>query len=161
MSDTLHRAELEFLMLGTKLGEGMSRSVYVYKDPAHWGRMRSDHALAYLDDESQLVIKVEKPGGQYQNVQEWSVWEYVKAEPAMKKWFAPCVAISPCGLYLIQHRVEPIRKAEMPKFLPAFLQDVVRDNLGKYDGRVVCCDYGMGVAAVRTASRRMKRVRPQ
>lgn len=163
MSDALHRSELEFLMLGNKIGEGVSRKVYVMNDPRGWGWSLETTVPAHLDglsDEagSPFVIKVEEPGGRFQNVQEWAVWTWVRGSP-MAKWFAPCVAISPCGLYLIQHRVEPLRPKDRPKLLPEFLVDVHRHNLGLYDGRVVCCDYGTGVAAIRTASRKMQRIK--
>lgn len=158
MQDALHRSELEFLMLGTKLGEGVSRTVYVLKDPYQWGRDRVHESPLNLEVRSPYVVKVERATGRFQNVQEWSVWEWARGVPSLKKWLAPCISISPCGLYLIQQRVEPIRTKELPKRLPKFLIDTHRDNLGILNGRVVCCDYGCGVAAIRSASRRLTNV---
>lgn len=151
---------LQALCLGTKRGEGLSRIVYDWIEPQSWMRDQNNGVLEYDDERVDYVVKVQKNSHDlyFQNVQEWSVWQWVKAKP-MAKWFAPCVAISPCGRYLIQRKCDPLRKAEMPKRLPAFLVDNRLENLGLFQGRVVCCDYGFGVAAIRTADKRLIKVR--
>lgn len=160
MSDALHRSELEFLMLGKKIGKGTSRSVYVLNDPYSWAieHKGGPFSREETDRRSPFVVKVEKPGGSHQNHAEWLIWSHVETTP-LAKWLAPCISISPCGLYLIQARVDPLRTKEIPTHLPAFLQDVTRDNLGWLDGRIVCCDYGWGVGALTKASLRMRKVR--
>ncbi|WP_414461814.1 hypothetical protein [Hyphomicrobium sp. DY-1] len=159
MSDALHRSEMEFLLFGKRLGAGLSRTVYELNDPSCWGRHKDTGAPMIDPLSSKRVIKVEKPGGMFQNVQEWTVWEWARGTP-MAKWFAPCISISPCGLYLIQDKVEPLRRKDWPKKLPAFLQDVEPENFGLLNGKVVACDYGCGVAAIRSANKRMMNVKP-
>lgn len=152
--------ELWALMTGDKLGEGLSREVYDYLTPECWSDDRNEDGSAlYLGDRVSHVLKVEKDGGLFQNVQEWSVWTMVRNRPALAKWFAPCRCISPCGKYLVMAKCEPLRKKDMPKKLPAFLVDVRPENLGMYQGRIVACDYGCGFALIRTASKRMVNVR--
>ncbi len=108
MSDALHRSELEFLLIGKKIGEGLSRAVYEFNDPNCWGRHIDTGAPMIASRSSKYVIKVEKPGGMFQNVQEWTVWHWVNGTP-LAKWFAPCISISPCGLYLVQERTALLR----------------------------------------------------
>lgn len=143
MGNYTRRKELQSLFLGEQIGEGMSRKVYEYHDPLTGAVDR-----AVVKYEGQLVA------GHFQNVAEWEIWEWVRATP-MQKWFAPCYAISPCGLYLIQARVDPLRRKEWPKKLPAFLGDLKTENFGMLEGRVVACDYGTGISAIRSSGKRM------
>lgn len=131
-----HFHELLSVVRGDKLGEGVARKVY-----------------AVLLNDS-LVIKVESASRSFQNVAEWEVWDWVKSDTSLARWFAPCRNISACGLYLIQDRCEPIRDSERPKTLPAFLCDLKRENFGLLNGKVVCCDYGMILSMVRYWSRK-------
>lgn len=121
-SKTVTRDFME-LFLGRKLGQGMSRSVYVCRQ----------------DEEH--VLKIELSAGRFQNVIEWEVWETVK-ETKYKKWFAPCVAISPCGTILIQKRAEQLPKNQYPKKIPAFFRDIKYQNFGMINKQFVCLDYG-------------------
>lgn len=111
------------LFLGKRLGGGMSRQVYL---------CRQDHTA---------VIKVEAQSGRFQNVLEWEVWQTVK-ETKLKKYFAPCIAISDCGTILIQKRADPLRKEEYPKKIPVFFGDTKYQNFGKIGKQFVCIDYG-------------------
>lgn len=155
MSNRLRRRELEGLFLGQKVGEGMSRSVYLLNEPDTWGRHKLTGGALPSPSSAKFVVKVEDPKqGMFQNVSEWQVWEYVRSTP-MEKWFAPCKAISPCGLYLIQSRVEPLRKADLPAKMPAFLSDLKRENFGMLGKRLVCSDYGLVIYAIRSASKRL------
>lgn len=121
---------------GEWIGRGAGREVWTFApDPAY-------------------VIKFETATKSFQNVAEWSTWDWVRATP-FEKWFAPCKSISACGTILIQRRVEPIRDAERPKRLPAFLCDLKRENFGMLDGRVVCADYGMIPSSIRHQSRKL------
>ena len=129
--------ELRSVALGDLLGEGLSRKVYVCKLNSHY------------------VVKIEAGGGSFQNIAEWDTWSWLSTEPAMARWLAPCEFISTCGMMLIQRRVEPIRRGELPKKLPAFLTDIKLDNFGMLHGKVVCCDYGTIGASVRRAPKRM------
>lgn len=143
MGNSLRRKELKSLFLGKKIGEGMSRKVYQYTDP-----LTGSFDRAVVKYEGRFV------DGHFQNVAEWEIWTWVRGTP-MQKWFAPCYAISPCGLYLVQARVDPLRSKEWPKRLPSFLTDLKPENFGMFEGRVVACDYGTGVSAIRSSGARM------
>lgn len=108
---------------GEPLGEGIGRHVFVYGlDPS-------------------MVIKVEMASHSFQNIIEWETWNQAqgtKSEP----WLAPCRRISPCGIFLIQDRVEPLRPEFEDTPVPRFLTDFKRSNYGILNGRLVCCDYG-------------------
>lgn len=116
--------DLASLVLGTKLGSGMSRDVY---------ECRLDNAF---------VVKVENASQDFQNVIEWEIWNNVRYLPNVAKWFAPCQFISPNGIFLIQRRVEKGQARQYPKKVPYFFRDTKYDNFGFLDGRFVCCDYG-------------------
>ena len=115
--------DLCHLFLGERIGSGMSRTVYAHgADPS-------------------LVVKHESGGGSFQNVLEWTVWEAVKDSP-MARWFAPCVSISPNGLFLVQKRATFPPRDEYPEKVPAFFTDLKYGNFGRIDGQFVCVDYG-------------------
>ena len=132
---TLSRDLLD-LIKGDRLGEGSARQVFRY---------------ALHDD---LVVKFETGAASFQNAVEWELWGWAKDTP-MERWLAPCRRISACGTILIQDRCEPLPKRLIPKKLPAFLNDTKVENFGVLKGRVVCCDYGIAIAAIRRSSRRM------
>lgn len=106
---TIMGKDLFNFITGKNLGEGIGRTVYecnLIKD---------------------TVIKIERSG--FQNIREWEIWDEVK-ETKYAKWFAPCIYISPCGIYLIQKKTEKIPKSEYPEKVPAFLFDKKYDNYG-------------------------------
>lgn len=114
--------DLAHLLLGEGIGYGQNRSVW---------------ALTFNPE---LVIKLEG-GSDFQNIMEWNIWKGVKGTK-LEKWFAPCVAISPNGIWLVQKRITfPPRSAYPPK-LPAFLGDLKYANYGKFGKQWVACDYG-------------------
>lgn len=138
MSKTLLAREYRSILCGQQLGYGMSRVVYENKlDPT-------------------TVVKVETAARRFQNVKEWETWQ--EFQYGLGKFLAPCVAISACGLILIQKRVEPLRKSEAPEKMPAFLTDFKLSNYGLYENRVVCCDYGTNLAISTGTSARMTNV---
>jgi hypothetical protein len=110
------------LFLGAEIGSGMSRQVYEFN----------------LD--KTMVVKHET-GDAFQNMIEWEIWKAVQETP-MKKWFAPCHAISPNGQFLIQSRVEQIPRKQYPKKIPDFFHDTKYQNFGMLNGKFVCFDYG-------------------
>lgn len=115
------------LFCGDKLGEGVGRSVFECKiDPT-------------------LVVKVEKdPGTLFQNVHEYRMWEESQFYKKVADWLAPCVAVSTHGLVLLQKRVEPVPRDQLPEKLPSFLvRDLKPSHFGMYEGRLVCCDYAL------------------
>jgi hypothetical protein len=134
---TLSR-DLFDLVTGEKLGEGTARQVF-----------------AYAMDEK-LAIKFEGGRGSFQNVSEWELWSWVGGTK-MAKWFAPCRHISACGTILLQDRCEPIQLKQLPKRLPSYLADLKKENFGMLNGRVVCCDYGMALSAIRSVPKRMQK----
>ena len=128
LSDFVGRRSEEFLafMLGERLGTGQYRVVY----QANW--------------DPDLVVKIEHYASErvFSNVCEWTIWNELKAFGKPRKWLAPCHFISQDGNFLVQRKVEPLTKPEqMPKKIPAFLQDCHLGNFGLYEGRVVCHDY--------------------
>ena len=125
------------LLCGNKLGAGISREVY---------------SSEILED---CVIKIEENAGYFQNIAEWTVWDIVK-DTKHAKWFAPCVAISPCGSVLVQKRTTASLK--YPKKLPGFLDDTSTANYGTYDGRFVCHDYGWGMIIKEGLNSKLKTV---
>lgn len=120
--------EIESLLCGAILGEGLSRRVY----------------------QSQLnenrVIKFERRGF-YQNIVEWETWYRVRGTK-LEKWFAPCYALSAHGMYLEQAKVERLHKRGLPLKVPAVIADCKAANFGLFEDRVVCCDYGASLARV-------------
>jgi hypothetical protein len=122
MTNTLMYEDLRGLLLGEKLGEGVYRKVSVFRP------------------DKRLVIKVAEEDP-HPNVIEYRIWEELM-DTKVAKWFAPCVAISTCGLFLLQKRVEMHPKSEYPKMVPHFFTDCKYSNFGWLDGKFVCCDYG-------------------
>lgn len=112
------------LLVDDRLGEGSDRVVYDFLwDPT-------------------LVMKIAKDDPS-QNITEWQIWEAVQGTKKAE-WLAPCVRLTTCGRVLLQKRVEPLRRAEFPKKLPSFIvHDLHISHFGWYEGRIVCCDYGI------------------
>ena len=92
-----------------------------------------------------LVVKIEKdPANMFQNAHEYRAWTETQTYKAAADWLAPCVAISTHGLVLLQKRVEPVPRDQLPAKLPSFLvRDLKQSHFGMYEGRLVCCDYAM------------------
>ena len=125
------------LLCGWQLGGGMSRTVY---------------SCNLLPDS---VVKVEERGGNFQNIVEWETWSRVR-DTKFAKWFAPCSWISPTGAVLIMARTSP---AELyPSEMPAFFCDFKRENYGRYNGCLVCHDYGTNMLFEFGMTKRMKKV---
>jgi len=115
--------ELSYFMFATKLGQGMSREVFLHPhDPTK-------------------VIKIENSCEHFQNVKEWEFWNVHKLNKNVSKWLAPCHYISDSGTFLIMDKTEVLPKNKIPKLLPGFLTDHKPENFGLLNGRVVCHDY--------------------
>ena len=130
-------------ILGQRLGNGISREVYVYRG-----------------NES-FVIKVEVDATDlFQNVLEYRFWQDSQGCKELTKWLAPCIRISPHGNYMIQERTMPVSIAELRrkhKRVPIFLHDLKDTNWGRLgNGRIVCHDYGThgAVQAMRAATKK-------
>lgn len=122
MKDRFAFEEAFNILCGDLIGEGCYRKVFACKvDPA-------------------LVVKVETNTQEFANVNEYQLWQNY-GDAAIAKWLAPCVSLSPYGRVLLQKRCEPIRNAELPGKIPAFLTDHKLENFGMLDGRIVCFDY--------------------
>jgi hypothetical protein len=117
--------DLYEIFVGDKISSGSARTVFAHR----------------MDDS--LVIKFETAAQSFQNVMEWEFWQDVQFIPAVAKWLAPCVSISPCGCVLIQQRVRPVRQDELPKQIPTFLTDTKVQNFGRFEKRIVACDYAL------------------
>lgn len=113
------------LLCGAQLGQGIARQVFT---------------CAY--DET-LVVKVERDPHRFQNVREYSFWQECQFYRKVADWLAPCVWISPRGAVMLQRRVEPVPKAQLPPQLPAWMRDIKPEHFGLFEGRLVCCDYAL------------------
>lgn len=125
------------LICGEYLGSGIGRQVYV------------------CAINPKLVIKFESTSHSFQNVKEWEVWQAVSEVEHVKRWFAPCEMISPCGAVLIQRRTTECYN--FPERMPAFLCDFKSENYGILDGRLVCHDYGMHLMLENGMTKRMRK----
>lgn len=128
LADLAHGSLLDLarVICGNELGSGIARTAFVCRiDPTK-------------------VVKIENAAGSFQNVKEWEIWQALRWSD-QKKWLAPCVEISPCGMVLIQARTETPPRSRMPKRVPRWMTDFKRENWGLYQGRVVCHDYGVNV----------------
>lgn len=121
MNEQTQYKDLKDLLFEKVIGVGIHRKVGVFKP-----------------DES-LVIKcaTECPNI---NILEEEIWQMVK-DTNIAKWFAPCVSISPCGMFLLQKRAEMKPKSEYPREVPSFFGDMKYSNYGWIDGQFVCVDY--------------------
>lgn len=118
--DALH------LLIGEQIGEGLHRTV---------------HECGVSKD---YVVKIEKGGnGVFANSHEFALWEQVAGHD-LQRWFAPCIAVSPCGVCLVQAKTEPIKDTELPSNIPWFFTDLKKENWGRRkDGQIVCHDYAI------------------
>lgn len=129
------------MLCGEFIGSGMSREVWsLVTDPTK-------------------VVKVEPNAGYFQNICEWETWQTLEHKP-QGKFLAPCYHISPCGIVLIQARVDPLPRNRRVTKLPDFLSDFKASNYGIFKGRVVCADYGTNLLMERGAERSRMR-KPQ
>lgn len=85
------------------------------------------------------VFKIETDGD-WMNIMEAKLWNFVKYTPDLAKWFAPVRFISEDGKILIMDKVD-VNKKKYPKKIPAFFTDLKMSNFGWIGDRFVCCDY--------------------
>lgn len=136
------RTELHKFMVGSRLGVGEHRKVYVFEH-----------------DPETYVIKRQRHAGQFHNVAEWEAWSFYRGTP-LAEWFAPCHSISPSGEYLLMRRTWPMPPQYLPERVPAIFTDLKASNWGllrEPDGstRPVCHDYGI---MIMPQNNRLKRV---
>lgn len=129
------------LLCGRLVGRGSTRDVFECN-------IRKD-----------VVIKVESEEirSRFQNIQEWMVWGRI-AGTEFEKWFAPVLEISPNGRCLMMARTEILGQAELPDRMPAFFTDFKRQNFGRYQGRIVCHDYGSNLLMEVGMTKKMRKV---
>ena len=134
-----HPVEADFVNMfcGEQLGSGVSRDTF---------RARLDPTC---------VIKIEKENC-FQNVIEHETWDRIKYTE-LAKWFAPVVAISPCGRVLMQKYAKDL--IVPPERLPAFFTDFSRENYGLIGKQVVARDYGFHLMLEKGMTNRMRKVR--
>lgn len=125
------------MILGAEIGIGQYRRVWSCE----------------LNDER--VFKVETGDCDFSNVQEWDVWQRIK-DTKLARWFAPCYAIGPCGVWLLQHRTTALDPHHLPKRVPAFFTDLKLSNWGRIGDRVVCHDYGNNLLMENGMTSRMR-----
>ena len=126
------------MVFGERLGFGCYRIVYDYKpDPS-------------------CVIKVEADAGDFCNALEWDIWKRVE-HTDLAKWFAPCVSISPNGVYMVQKKTKPWSK-KLPEKLPNFFTDTKPSNFGEYKGKLAFHDYATNLLMEKGMTKRMKKI---
>lgn len=119
------------LVAGDLIGEGVYRRVFnCALDPS-------------------LVIKVETTTGNFANVAEWNTWTNWQHCLSVADWLAPCVSISPNGLFMLQRKTTPLNMDRLPSHLPRFLTDRKTSNYGMLGKRVVCHDYAYTVMTMK------------
>lgn len=117
-------SEMANLLLGKVLGMGESRIVY---------------DCPILPD---CVVKVEVGSRRFDNIFEHEVWTNYEYDDKLCDWLAPVVSISPCGIYLIQKKTEPVRSlSDLPRKIPRFFSDTKKENWGWFEDRIVAHDY--------------------
>lgn len=117
--------ELEGIIIGKLLGEGIHRCVY-----------------DFLPDPTKVIKVAKLEEGRGMNLQEYKLWQDFQGTPLVK-WFAPVHDVSAAGKYLIQDKLESLPKEKYPKKIPAFFQDTKYKNFGWHPKlKFVCCDYG-------------------
>lgn len=111
------------MCLGEKLGEGQYRIVFDF------------HLIP------DTVCKYDKSYPSHANWNEYNIWNVAK-DTKYAKWFAPVIAISPGGEFLLMKKVRPITDSDkLPKNIPNFFADLKRENFGFINDQVVCIDY--------------------
>lgn len=120
-SESVQYNDLKRLLFGNMKGTGIYREVF-----------------DFAPDKS-LVIKCAERDPEI-NFFEQEIWNMV-AKTKIAKWFAPCVDISPNGIFLIQKKVEMKGKESYPKMIPSFFEDTKYSNYGWIGKQFVCCDY--------------------
>lgn len=139
------RADLIDLVLGERLGSGISRDVYV------------------LRTNERYVVKLENAVGDYfSNVREWSVWQTCSQIPWAVKWLAKPTLISENGRVLIMERTTPFNdEKKAPGLLPVWLTDFKPENYGWgcISGDFVCHDYASDLVLGNGLSKRMRKVK--
>lgn len=121
--------------VGDLVGSGLSRQVYL------------------LRSHPDLVLKVEKHDGRFQNVLEWLTWNRVRYTQ-FRYHFAPCYRISNDGALLLMHRTQITDV--YPVHIPNFFTDLKRSNFGEIDGKFVCHDYGTHLLMEKGMRRQMR-----
>lgn len=138
---TMTSKDLLGFICGEHLGSGAYREVFVYRpDPS-------------------CVIKIEQGAGAFANVREWELWNGVRHSKETAQWLAPCIDISPCGIFLLMKRTRPLRKEDkLPLQLPEFMTDIQCKNFGVIGKKIVCHDYANNLCYNYALGTKMKRV---
>src|SRR3989304_5237702 len=93
--------ELSSLVVGECIGQGVFRSIHLFKP------------------DNRLVIKIANDAtAGWHNVIEYRVYMELQFSD-LQRWLAPCIMLSDGGKYLLQKRVMPIAKNHMPSRIPA------------------------------------------
>jgi hypothetical protein len=124
--------DFQSMMIGKQLGRGIARKVYEFlPDPKY-------------------VIKIEDRSGSFQNIEEYRFWNEQRNYKPVAQWLAPIHSISPSGTILIQRRITPITKEQLPAKVPAWMTDMKLEHFGKLDGKIVICDYAFTTRGLST-----------
>lgn len=128
--------DFQSLMVGKELGHGVARRVYEFLPNPDY------------------VIKIEDRSRSFQNVEEFHFWRENEHYKPVRDWLAPIHSISPSGIVLMQKRITPITREQLPDKVPHWMSDVKLEHFGKLDGKIVICDYAF---TTRTTSTRLVR----
>lgn len=133
------------LMLGEKIGSGISREVYV------------------LRTNERYVAKLETSKGDYfSNVREWTIWNAAFGIDWARKWLAKPYFISENGRVLIMERTTFFnQKKEWPSKLPVWLTDFKPENYGWgcESGNFICHDYANDIVIGNGFQNRLRNIK--
>ncbi|MGH7240036.1 MAG: hypothetical protein ACREHG_08210 [Candidatus Saccharimonadales bacterium] len=113
------------------IANGVYRSVYSIKG--------SDKYVLKIEHEKG---RVDKPPN-HMNIMEYMNYIEWFRGTCYEKWLAPCYVVTYDSRIMLQARVKPAAKKDMPAKLPSFFTDKKVANWGWYNGRIVCVDYSM------------------
>lgn len=129
--------DFQNFMIGSEIGHGLSRTVYEFLPNKDW------------------VLKVETKSSSFQNVLEWETWREFEHEDnsIVRDWLAPCIDISPCGIFMLQERT--YKPKEYPDKIPTWLFDRKFSNFGVLkNGKFVSHDYATNGLQLKGPSKR-------
>lgn len=132
--------EIEGALIGEEIGRGAFR--IVFECPF---------------DDSIVIKSAFDERGVQSNIIENKIWREIEYAEHLAKWFAPVVAISGNGRFLVMKkaRMSTDRK-EFPAKVPHFFTDTKYQNYGFIGDQLVCIDYGSTIISQGMTKRQTK-----
>lgn len=140
---------------GIEDGEGMMRKAYEVRDG-------KDIDLVGFNDGNVIKVALNQDGVKA-NRKEFQAWQVVKQEPELRKHFCPLIHHGCNFKYVIMEYAQPFKDKQNIQVLEKFKHkikrniddnnvetpvsqglDIYKENVGKYNGRIVLIDYPYG-----------------